>query len=905
MRWPHSVCVFWFLWLVFLFQSGNSGLPSEIISLQGEWLFWNSNKTVNGTGNIPGDIYSDLYASGIIDNPLYGENHLNLKWISEEEWTYQRKILLHREDLTPGYFLDITSLDTIATIYWNGEKVMHTRNQFVPYNVNVTDLVISGYNEIMITFKSAVKYSKKRAEEYSSVFGHKLPPDCNPDIYHGECHQNFIRKAQYSYAWDWGPSFPTVGIVDDIYLNVYRGHLFHDFTWKTIYVKGKWHVEFEFETFHYGSRTVDYVVEIPELGIREMDYYRMSSLISMQSRSKNRLKFSIPPAKEPERWWPNGMGEPKLYDVIVSCGSQVKQRKIGFKTVELVQDFINPEKPEQGRNFYFKVNDVPIFLKGTNWIPVSMFRNKTENFEKTKFLLDSAVEVGMNVLRVWGGGYYENNDFFMYAAKKGILIWQDLMFACALYPTTDEFIKNAEKEVYAQVDRIAQFPSLLVFSGNNENEAAIRGHWWKTANYSENQQVKDYVLLYKRLGKITKSLTPTIPFILSSPSNGIQTEIEGGVSKNPYDVKYGDIHYYNEFVNLWRDDTYLIPRCVSEYGVQSYPLKETMLNWIDKSDWEYTSKAMFHRQHHPGGIATNLLMIFQHLPIPSQCDGIALSDISSCEYVTSSSYMSRLAYFSQIHQAVALKTQTLHYRRFRNITTDEGLGNTMCAMYWQLNDVWAAPTWSSIDFDQNWKMAHYEAKRFFANTAVFSFADEADFNLKVFILNDNMYDLNNVTVNVQQLSWGNGLDPILTNEFNVDVVSAASSQIVETGMKFSKLNDLADFLYVTTLYNSTGAKIHEDVLVPDFLFEVDFNTFGDVRIGEVKKINDLTYEIAVTTDKVSPFTWISCKKPFVGWFTDNGFHMIQTLQKVRLVTKEAVDLQKTDFSVCNLKNCYV
>lgn len=892
-------------WLLSLLFTTTHGINYERFDLSGEWKYWSSNKTVNGTGTVPGDIYSDLYASGFIDNPLFGENHLNLKWISEDDWTYSKTFTMTEEKGTAGIFLDLQGVDTIATVYVNEHKVLHARNQFLPYHVNVTDLIEKGDNEIMFKFKSPVKYTQKRADEYAKVFGHKLPPDCNPDIYHGECHQNFIRKAQYSYAWDWGPSFPTVGISGNITLFVYRGHLFRDFTWKSKLQKGKWRLDFELETFHYGARTVEYEVLIPELGIRETDYYRMSALKSMQGRSKNRLSFSIPMVKEPKRWWPNGMGEPKMYDVIVKTGDQVITKKIGFKTVELIQDYIDSKKPEMGRNFYFKVNGEPVFLKGTNWIPVSMFRNITENVDRMKFLLDSAVEVGMNAMRVWGGGVYESHEFYDYASQKGILIWQDLMFACALYPTTEEFVKNAEEEVKYQIEAISHYPAVFVFSGNNENEAAIRGHWWKTGNYTENQQVKDYVLLYSRLAKIVRKLSPSIPFMMSSPSNGIETEEEGGVAKDPYSVRYGDIHYYNEFVNLWRDETFLTPRCASEYGVQSYPMKETMLNWINESDWEYTSKTMFHRQHHPGGIATNLLMIFQHLPIPSQCESKNVSDIQTCQYVTSNSYMSRLAYFSQIHQSVSLKTQTLHYRRFQNVTTDDGLGNTMCAMYWQLNDVWAAPTWSTIDFDQNWKMAHYEAKRFFSNVAVYSFADEIDFNLRVFLINDNLHSLENVTVNVQQLSWGNGLDPILTNEFHIDSVPASTSHELDTGMSFSKITELSEYLYVTSLFNSSGAKIHEDVLVPDFLFEVDFNNFGDVQVSDVQRIDEFTYEITVTTEKVSPFTWITCKKPFLGWFTDNGFHMIQRLQKVKLITKVEVDLQKSDFLVCNLKNCYV
>ncbi|CAI2355715.1 unnamed protein product [Caenorhabditis sp. 36 PRJEB53466] len=899
MRSPPALAFFFWLFLQSVFAYNLN------INLAGKWDFISSNGTVNGTGTVPGDIYSDLYAEGIIDNPLYGENHLNLKWIAEDDWTYTKTFVLTDVEDTVGIFLEVESLDTIATVYVNGEKVLHSKNQFLPYHVNVTDLVWNGSNNVRITFKSPVNYTQKKAEEYEEITGHKLPPDCNPDIYHGECHQNFIRKAQYSYAWDWGPSFPTAGIAGPISINLFRGQYFHDFSWNTKFQNGQWHMEFEFDTFHYGARRIEYIVTIPELFVRESDIYLLSATKSMQTRSKNRLKFRIPMPMQPKRWWPNGMGEQKLYDVIVSMDGQVKTSKMGFKTVELVQDYIDEKVPKKGRNFYFKVNDQPVFLKGTNWIPVSMFPSNSTNLNRMKFLLDSAAEVGMNAIRVWGGGFYETDEFYDYATQKGIMIWQDLMFACALYPTSQEFLKNVDEEVAHQVDRISKYPNILVFSGNNENEAAIRGHWWRTANYTEEQQESDYLALYRRLAKVARKHSYGVPFIMSSPSNGAESEEEGGIAKNPYDVRYGDIHYYNEFVNLWRDDTYLTPRCASEYGVQSYPLRETMLNWINASDWEYTSKTMFHRQHHPGGIATNLLMIFQHLPIPTQCESRSFADLHRCEYLTSASYMSRLAYFSQVHQAIALKTQTVHYRRFRNITTDDGLGNTMCAMYWQLNDVWAAPTWSTIDFDQKWKMAHYEAKRFFASTAVYSFADEIDFNLKVYVLNDNTYDLRNLTVCVMQLSWGNGLDPILTTDFHVDTVPAGSSQIITTGFTFEKTTELSEYLYVSTIYDSEGVQVFQDVLVPDFLFEVDFNTFGDVEISDVKRINGTVYEVSVTTDKVSPFTWIDVKIPFAGWFSDNGFHMTERVHIVTLHLQEATDIQKSDFTVCNLKNCYL
>ncbi|PAV86607.1 hypothetical protein WR25_00328 [Diploscapter pachys] len=337
-------------------------------------------------------------------------------------------------------FLITEGLDTIAAVSLNGKQIAQSSNQFVSSFVDITKL-LQDQNTIQVDFKSPVQYAAQMASAYKTSSGHDVPPVCPPSIQHGDCHPNFLRKAQYSFSWDWGPSFPTIGISQPIQIAVVESVYFKDFTWTT-----------------------------------QLD------------------------------------------------GKMTK--KIGFKTVDLVQDYVDPNKVSLGRDFYFRINGVPIFLKGSNWIPISMFPLTGNYTDRLRFLLDSAAEVGMNALRVWGGGLYETEEFYNYASTKGILIWQDLMFACALYPTNKEFLDSVQTEMQQQIWRLRKHASILVYAGNNENEIAIRDHWWSVSNYSETQEVSDYVALYAdTISPIVRQSDPSRPFLLSSPSNGIQTEM--------------------------------------------------------------------------------------------------------------------------------------------------------------------------------------------------------------------------------------------------------------------------------------------------------------------------------------------------------------------------------------------
>ncbi|CAB3400466.1 unnamed protein product [Caenorhabditis bovis] len=893
----------WTLLLIFACYPFVHALQETFIDLTGRWNF-TSIKGYNGTAIVPGDLFHDLWINGFIKDPLYGNNYFALKNVTENnEFTYFREFSIETVHPKEEYVLSIGGLDTYAVVSLNGNRIVASYNQFLSHLVNITGRIHDGTNVLSITFKNTVAYAKDGARRFKAKTGLSVPPECPPALINGECHVNFVRKAQYSFGWDWAPSMPTVGISKDIFIVRYLQNYLEDFTFQTFRTEMDWLVEVEFRVLHYTDGRFQLYVEIPELGVYEKMSYDFVSAGEI-TRTFVKHKFYIDSEKV-QLWWPVGYGPQKLYDIRARAGTHTKTKKIGFRSVELDESFVDEKDSEKGRNFFFKVNDIPIFLKGTNWVPVSMFPYHKENEERVEFLLDSVVEAGMNTIRVWGGGFYESEHFYEYATKKGLLIWQDFMFACSLYPNEELFKQTTDKEVRLQTLRLAKYPSILTFSTNNEIEVGIRQNWFKSDNYTMEQQSEDYVTMFKNIRDIIEYNSHEIPIQYSSPSNGRKTYDDGGVSENPQDPKYGDIHFYDDLKNHWKDNTFKTPRCASEYGVQSYPLESTMLKHIDKSDWSYVSDTMFYRQHHTGGIATNLYMIFSHLPIPKQCKSYDLNSLSECDYIISPNFMSRLAYYSQVHQAIALKTQTMHYRKYRNTTNESGEGNTMCAMYWQLNDVWAAPSWSSIDTDLKWKMAHYEAKRFFSEVAGYSHLDEKSHDLKIHVINDKNEAIKDVKVDVKLFAWTNEFTPIYESTFDLEHLSAGSVHMMS--MKDVMLdNSLSDYVLETRVHNDDGDVSHVDYMIPDKLFEVDFEFLGDVKITDVHKINSHQVKLTVETDKPSLFTWIEFDLDIPHWFSDNGFHMMSFSRSITLYTFRPIDsdVSTNNFSICNLKSCF-
>ena len=314
---------------------------------------------------------------------------------------------------------------------------------------------------------------------------------------------------------------------------------------------------------------------------------------------------------EVELWWPNGHGEQPLYDLYVILSivdddgalleAKTEHRRVGFRTVQLVQEPLS-----QGLSFYFKVNGEPIFMKGSNWIPANVIPKYDDYYYRD--LLYSAKEAHMNMLRVWGGGIYEFNEFYDIADELGILIWQDFMFACSMYPADEVSLASVRSEVRHQVQRLEHHPSIVLWAGNNENEAALLGNWYGTdQNFDKYKQ--DYIKLYvDNIREVVREEDPSRDFMVSSPSNGVASEDEGYIASNPYSSLYGDTHFYNYRDNNWDWRIYPQTRFASEYGFQSFPAFDILEPVSEVWDWSLSSAWMKHRQHHPNG---NMELLWQ------------------------------------------------------------------------------------------------------------------------------------------------------------------------------------------------------------------------------------------------------------------------------------------------------
>ncbi|KAF3845161.1 hypothetical protein F7725_008324 [Dissostichus mawsoni] len=573
------------------------GVCSETLSLNGKWSLSNSNGSVSLPAEVPGCVHSALQKQGYIQDPYFRFNDVSYRWIAFENWNY-------------------TTTFTVSTQLRSKQKVLLVFDG-VDTAFSVRDVLKDGDNVLKVSFLSPVLYASDQRRAHSA---YRVPPDCPPDVQHGECHVNFIRKAQSSFSWDWGPSFPTMGL------------------WRGVCLEA-----FDVLQLVLLSSTTNGTIS---LSVPELESEQIFQMQFLRGRTKKSFDLHINTSSEVKLWWPNGHGEQPSYLLTVG-GLQDGFTILNTESKE-------PVVGSPGLSFYFRINGKPIFLKGSNWIPANSFQDRVTP-DVLRNLLQSAVDANMNALRVW----------------------QDFMFACAMYPTDEDFLQTVREEVLHQVQRLKSHPSIIIWSGNNENEAALA-----TIESEKPTYLTDYVKLYvDNIRGIVQEEDQSRPFLVSSPTNGFESEQEGFVAKNPYDAHYGDTHFYTYTEDCldWR--TFPRTRFASEYGYQSWPSFSTLQPVSIEEDWSYNSPFFVHRQHHDSGNQQMLLQASLHFNLPNATD-------------PHRSFTDTL-YITQVMQAQCVKAQTEFYRRSRSEIL-EGKGGTMGALYWQLNDVWQAPSWSSI-----------------------------------------------------------------------------------------------------------------------------------------------------------------------------------------------------------------
>lgn len=611
------------------------------------------------TGDVPGCVHTDLLAHGLIPEPFVGSNEESLQWIERCSWDYRRDFVADEALLSSEHVeLVFEGVDTDCEIMLNGEVIGSGANMFASYRMDVRDRLRNGDNRIAVRLKSPMAYIEAHRDP-------SYPREWNDKV--GGC--AFIRKQQCSFGWDWGPRFAMSGIWRPVRLEVWKGDRIERVHVSQTHSKDGVALQVRVETAM-GNVSPD--VEL---------------VVSLRGREVARTRGSDIRLDDPELWWPNGFGDAVLYDLNVSLlldGEWIDTRsmRVGLRTIELER------KPDQwGESFCFVVNGRPVFAKGANWIPAHSFPHVVSKSDY-RSLLESCVESHMNMIRVWGGGIYEMPEFYDLCDELGLMVWQDFMFACAVYPGTPEMLDGIDRELETQIPRLQHHACLALWCGNNEIELYLQhnGNDRLRAEYME--------IFEERLARRVDELDGTRPYWRSSP-----TKPEGYLNLNicpngPMgDIPdAGDTHDWTVWHGLaapeYFQNTYY--RFISEFGMQSYPSYEVARQFIPEGRINVFGKDFETHQKHEGGNSKIFHYLSQRYPFPKD-------------------YRS-LAYLSQLTQAWAIRTGVEHWRSH--------MPRCMGVIYWQLNDCWPVSSWSSIDFGGQWKALQYQMKRSFSPVLV-------------------------------------------------------------------------------------------------------------------------------------------------------------------------------------------
>ncbi|MEY7850613.1 glycoside hydrolase family 2 protein [Natrarchaeobius sp. A-rgal3] len=819
-------------------------LPNERMyrqSLNGTWEFRRTDEDQPSEwleGAVPGDVYSDLHAAGVIADPYEADTELDVQWVGKTDWRYRRSFEADDDLLSHDRVaLEFLGVDTVAEISINGTVVGETDNMHRRYEFDVGNHLESGTNHVSVGFRSPVEYAAERMEAHP----YDVPLIRYPVDQPG---RNFVRKAQCHFGWDWGPCLPGVGLWRDVRI---VGHSSPRITETTV------------DQTHHDDGDVTLSVrataDVLEAGtydlIASIDGETASRSVDLEAGTDDaEIELTVP---EPALWWPNGYGDQPLSTLRLTLATgddaHTVEERIGFRELSLVRE---PDG-DGGETFFFEVNGVAIYAKGANWIPVENIRGRIDD-ATYESLLSSAAEANMNTIRVWGGGYYELDRFYELCDELGLLVWQDFMFSCALYPATDEFLETVEAEVRYQVRRLSTHPSIALWCGNNENEMSLVS--W----FADDENVDEFYADYERLNEetiapVVAEEDPSRTFWPGSPSSGGAVGEDGELV--PYDETRGDLHYWD----VWHDgepfDDYLTvePRFVSEFGYQSFASAELLSTVVPDDQLNPTAPVMEHHQRNPGGNKRILQRMADHFRVPFAFDD--------------------LVYLSQLQQGLAMQTAIEHWRRCKPYC--------MGTLYWQLNDLWPCASWSSVEYEGGWKALQYMAKRFYAPVLVSSVRPgtdstddgpkELDLNtddengavdrgLEIWLTSDRL-EATAGTLAIDAYTFDG--ERVFSREESVSIDAQASRAV--TSISDDAFGEVApESVFVRTEFHPVGdVEVH-----PDFAFFESFKHL-DLPVPEITANVEGTDVVLKTTDTA---LFVALETPALsGHFSNNYFHM--------------------------------
>lgn len=747
------------------------------LTLNGTWSMKNTRDKEWIKAKVPGSVFNDLLEEGLIEDPFYRDNDEKAIDIARFDYEYTREFEVSESLFNMDrVLLKCSGLDTLSEIRINDRLIAETNNMHRTYEFDLRNIINNGTNRINILFKSPVNFIEQKHRE-DPIWG-------TTDALQGFPH---LRKAHCMFGWDWGPQIPDSGIWRDIEIQAFKTARIKDVYITQLHSLDKVTLDIRTTLERYNQKKIklQFVITDPEGKEIIKAVPHNSDVLSMQIDIEN-----------PRLWWPNGYGSQSLYKVEIKLMESdedldYKSYNIGLRSLK-----IRREKDQWGESFEFEVNGVSIFAMGADYIPEDNLLSRC-NPDRTEKLIKDCIEANFNSIRVWGGGLYPEDYFFDLCDKYGLIVWQDFLFACAVYRMTEEFTENIIKEAEDNIRRIRHHACLGLWCGNNEMEIG-----WAEWNFPKDNRLKtDYIKQFEIvLPEVVKREDPNTFYWPASPSSG-------GGFEDPNSENIGDVHYWEVWHGLKPFTEYrkFYFRFASEFGFQSFPCLKTVEAFTLPEDRNIFSYVMERHQKNKAANGKILYYLSETFKYPKDFD--------------------HLLYASQLLQAEAIKYGVEHWRRHR--------GRCMGAIYWQLNDIWPVASWSSIDSFGRWKALHYYAKKFFAPILI-SACEEGN-TVELHVTNETMKSM------IGKVVW-----KLYDNDGNVQREgSLTNTQEALASSMWAKL-DFNDVL-------ATGQKRRNHYLVYSLYNETSKISSGTILFDKPKyfefKDPKLTFELIEMKDK--------------------------------------------------------
>ncbi|MBW6424682.1 glycoside hydrolase family 2 protein [Rhizobium sp. XQZ8] len=803
------------------------------INLAGQWQLSSAHEAHRTTMSLPGDVHTALKSAGIIPDPYFGRNEDAVQWVANEDWVIERVFML--DDTEGSWYLDITDLDTVATVLVNHAVVLEADNCFRRYRPDVSKTLKIGENTIRILFHSSIAEGATRQARQPFYIPYHAG---NSPIPNG----NMLRKPQCHFGWDWNIALAPLGLYGEIALKkLETARIEHVIT----------------QQRHEGGE-VDLTVSVTLFadgpGVLPIHFSFAGERVRLDCgvRAGETIVTHVFHVENPKLWWPAGSGEQALYTLTIDIPTETVTRQIGLRTVELLTD---PD--EAGSRFAFRINGREIFCRGANWIPADALFSLSSP-EKTEDLLRSAADANMNMLRVWGGGFYEPDWFYDLCDRLGLMVWQDFQFSCNLYPSTPDFLENVEAEVEYQVRRLVSHPSIVLWCGDNELVGAL--NWFPESRGNRDRYLVSYDRLNRTVEQALKRAAPQAIWWPSSPASGYLDYGDAWHADGSGDMHYWSVWHENKPFDNYRA---VKPRFCSEFGFQSYTSMPVIETYVDPKDMNIASPVMEHHQKNAGGNERIAGTMFRNFRFPKD--------------------FPNFVYLSQVQQGLAIKTAVDFWRSLKP--------HCMGTLYWQLNDTWPVASWSSLDYGGSWKVLHYLAKRFFQPVNVAAIPSEDGSEIRFSAVNDASEDVT-LKLNLSLMSLNGERKPLQSVEVSVATDAAVSILSLPT-------DHVPEQTILAWNFTASNGMTGEGHHVSGTYKALELESPG---LGHsVSSSGDGSFDILVKADGLALFILVESNTP--GRYSDNAFDLAAGESRVIRFTPAVPMDAIPQFRIYDLYSC--